>query len=601
MGESWQCPIAQGTACASVSEADPAVATPAKAWETTSTAPLRPTETTGTPFLSGILAWFVELFSAEEDEEVATAEPLIVIAAAEDALSRPYESLRTKERVARIWNRALRGRERNISRGQLGTRSHKARGLEAAVIERLKDIFGGADALAPWTLPAVPAPLVDLLPWRAWDESGEFYVNAGSLGFVLELPPFAGVDEGTLDALAGTLADSAPDRSVVQVIHWTSPRYGAAIAEWAGPREAAGGLQAVMAKRRAALFTGAGWRALHAGGPPFTLNDCRVFLAASLPGRPGPAAETALGGFRRAIEGALASIGTWSRRMEPDALLSLAAELASPDTEGVHDGGLERPGRRWSPRDSDSLTVRGAWPRDERCAGGTGLPPPGRGGRCRARALRPRIPGSLARLAGQCPDRGFLSRFPATRRAGPDRAHRDDGRGGRRGTRVLEVRPRDAAGGDGDRALPARPSREGPRLALRDRAAQGRRTPGQGLLHGGGLRTIGRDRRGRAGGARHLPRPGLAAGGGALRAPPWLALLPAHGRSRRTRRRPRPDGPDEDAAHLIRRQPGACARRVAGPEGAAGRAARASSPGKARAARPLVSFRERKRGTTTWP
>ncbi len=103
VGESWQCPIAQGTACASVSEADPAVATPAKAWETTSTAPLRPTETTGTPFLSGILAWFVELFSAEEDEEVATAEPLIVIAAAEDALSRPYESLRTKERVARIW------------------------------------------------------------------------------------------------------------------------------------------------------------------------------------------------------------------------------------------------------------------------------------------------------------------------------------------------------------------------------------------------------------------------------------------------------------------------------------------------------------------
>ena len=184
------------------------------------------------------------------------------------------------------------------------------------MIERLKDLFGGADALQPWTLPATPAPLVDLLPWRAWDESGGFYVNAGNCGFVLELPPFAGVDEGTLDALAGTLADSAPDRSVVQVIHWTSPRYGAAIAEWAGPRVAAGGLQAVMAKRRAALFTGAGWRPLHAGGPPFTMNDCRVFLAASLPGRPGPASETALGGFRRAIEGALASIGTWARRIK---------------------------------------------------------------------------------------------------------------------------------------------------------------------------------------------------------------------------------------------------------------------------------------------
>ena len=216
---------------------------------------------------------------------------------------------------------------------------------------RLMDLFGGAEALAPRALPAMPAPLVDLLPWRAWDEAGEFYVNEGSLGFVLELPPFAGVDEGTLDALAGTLADSAPERSVVQVIHWASPRYGAALAGWAGPRAGAGGLLAVMAKRREALFTGAGWRPLHAGGPPYTLNDCRVFLAASLPGRSGPASETALGGFRRALEGALASIGTWARRTEPDELLSLAAELTAPDIEGAHDGGLMRPERRWSPRD----------------------------------------------------------------------------------------------------------------------------------------------------------------------------------------------------------------------------------------------------------
>ena len=219
------------------------------------------------------------------------------------------------------------------------------------MIERVKELLKGPDALDPWTLPAMPAPLVDLLPWRAWDEAGGFYLNAASCGFVLELAPFAGIDEGTLDALAGTLADSAPERSVVQVIHWTSPRYGAAIRDWAQPREGAGGLQAVMAARREALFTGAGWRPLHPGGPPFTLNDCRVFLTACLPGRPGPATETALGGFRRALEGALASIGTWARRLEPDALLSLAAELTAPDPEGEHDGGLKRPERRWSPRD----------------------------------------------------------------------------------------------------------------------------------------------------------------------------------------------------------------------------------------------------------
>ena len=104
VGESWQCPLAQGTACASVSEADPAVAATSEARETTSTTPLRPTETTGTSFLSDILTWFAELFSpSEDDEEVATAEPLIIPGAAKETPAEPNENLRTKERVARIW------------------------------------------------------------------------------------------------------------------------------------------------------------------------------------------------------------------------------------------------------------------------------------------------------------------------------------------------------------------------------------------------------------------------------------------------------------------------------------------------------------------
>ncbi len=219
------------------------------------------------------------------------------------------------------------------------------------MIERLRDLLSGPEALQPWTLPVLPAPLADILPWRAWDQGSELYVNAASCGFLLELPPFAGIDDGTLEALAGTLADAAPERAVVQVIHWTSPRYGAAVRNWAEPRQRTGGVQAGMAERRRDLFVHAGWRPLHAGGPPFTLKDCRVFLAACLAGQPGPAAETALGGFRRALEGALASAGAGVRRVDPDALLSLMAELAAPDPEGAHDGGLDRPPRRWSPRD----------------------------------------------------------------------------------------------------------------------------------------------------------------------------------------------------------------------------------------------------------
>ena len=137
-----------------------------------------------------------------------------------------------------------------------------------------------------------------------------------------------------------------PERCTVQVLHWASPRFGAAADAWAAPRENAGGAMARMGQRRGDLLAHGGWRRLHAGGPPFTLSDYRVFLTACLAGGPGPAAETALGAFRRALEGTLASAGAHARRLEPDALLSLAAELVAPDIHGERDGGNEtaRPG-----------------------------------------------------------------------------------------------------------------------------------------------------------------------------------------------------------------------------------------------------------------
>ena len=216
---------------------------------------------------------------------------------------------------------------------------------------RLLELFEGQEAPGPWTPPAMPAALHALLPWRAFDESSELYVNAGSAGFVIELPPFAGMDAETLGALAGTLADAAPERCTIQVIHWASPRFGAASRAWAEPRAEAGGALASMGSRRRDLLGPGGWRRLHGGGPPFTLSDYRVFVTACLAAGPGPATETALGAFRRALEGTLASAGAQTRRLEPDALLSLAAELTNPDIGGYRDGGTERPPRRWAPRD----------------------------------------------------------------------------------------------------------------------------------------------------------------------------------------------------------------------------------------------------------
>ena len=215
------------------------------------------------------------------------------------------------------------------------------------------DIFEGPDSMAPWAPPPCPEALHELLPWRAWDERSELYVNAASHGFILELPPFAGVDAETLGALAGTLADAAPERCTLQFIHWASPRFGAPLAAWGECRRRAGGLFSVMAGHRERLFGHAGWRALHEGGPPFTCSDYRVFLTAALAGLPNTGTETSLAAFRRALEGTLASAGAQARLVEPDALLSLAAEWVSPAVTSRGDSAAKavRRQRRWSPRD----------------------------------------------------------------------------------------------------------------------------------------------------------------------------------------------------------------------------------------------------------
>ena len=329
------------------------------------------------------------------------------------------------------------------------------------MIARLMDLFEGPDSLAPWAPPEMPPPLHELLPWRAWDERSELYVNAGSHGFVLELPPFAGIDDETLGGLAGTLADAAPERCTIQIVHWASPRFGAPLSAWAGARGEAGGVRAAMAGLRLRLFEEAGWRPLHPGGPPFTCNDFRVFLAACLPGLPGPASETALASFRRALEGTLASSGATARRLEPDALLMLAAEIAAPDIPGFADGGLERPMRRWSPR--DPIHIQCAAPGRALSVAPTGLVfhhPDGsrRGGPgdCRrAGALGAGLPRGLAGLARQRPDRRLPPRLPAGGLPGADRAHHHDRRGGRRRARLPQIRPGHPAGRHRHRQIPA--------------------------------------------------------------------------------------------------------------------------------------------------
>ena len=103
--DTWQCPLAQGTACTSVAEADPAVVSPGKA-QFTKRGPAHGAEASeageSAPGCVGRcdpLAWLAGLLSGGVAAS-AGPEPAPVEEGSTDAAGK---NLRTEERIARIW------------------------------------------------------------------------------------------------------------------------------------------------------------------------------------------------------------------------------------------------------------------------------------------------------------------------------------------------------------------------------------------------------------------------------------------------------------------------------------------------------------------
>ena len=109
VGDAWQCPVAQGTACTTVTEADPAVTTAGTARGLA--IPELPGQTgpddVGRPGAACAgncdpLAWLAKWFGAPEEPDGGTVEAGSASPAGEVPDAKD-EGLRTKERIARIW------------------------------------------------------------------------------------------------------------------------------------------------------------------------------------------------------------------------------------------------------------------------------------------------------------------------------------------------------------------------------------------------------------------------------------------------------------------------------------------------------------------
>ena len=124
VGESWQCPLAQGSSCASIAEADPAVPAGAAGAAVLFGEPLHDFRRNGGEACTGgcgPLAWLRELFGAGTDNDPAPIPPAVPAtvtavgqdgaapstapgpAIAADAVPVKDASLRVPEVLGRIW------------------------------------------------------------------------------------------------------------------------------------------------------------------------------------------------------------------------------------------------------------------------------------------------------------------------------------------------------------------------------------------------------------------------------------------------------------------------------------------------------------------
>ena len=118
VGESWQCPLAQGSSCASIAEADPAVPSSAMRSAALFGEPLpgahRPMDQVPVPRLRdqgeacdgacGPLAWFRGLIGFDTDEPVIQQVPVAAVTGAEsEPGAADNASLRVPEVLGRIW------------------------------------------------------------------------------------------------------------------------------------------------------------------------------------------------------------------------------------------------------------------------------------------------------------------------------------------------------------------------------------------------------------------------------------------------------------------------------------------------------------------
>ncbi|UCQ29563.1 type IV secretion system protein TraC (plasmid) [Edwardsiella tarda] len=171
-----------------------------------------------------------------------------------------------------------------------------------------------------------------LLPYRSYDPESELFINAKTVGFMVECTPLSGANEAITKSLDYFLRDKIPRKVPLTFILVGSPcirpllEQGLADFRWQGKRA-----DTFNAITRAYYEHGAQEGFANKKGYPLTLRHYRLFVcyAEETGGALNEAKKNALNQVCNRVVAGLASAGLWSSRVDKTGLVSLVRELAN--------------------------------------------------------------------------------------------------------------------------------------------------------------------------------------------------------------------------------------------------------------------------------
>lgn len=173
--------------------------------------------------------------------------------------------------------------------------------------------------------------LSDLLPYETYDPDQQVYWNEDSIGVLIRATPTTGMNETTLNVLAGIFTQGLKPGTTLQFSMYASPDIEPILDHWAGARQ--GEIFRFLANKRTDYLRRGAWQPLFESEPQM-LRDFQLLISVEIPKEPdlqpdGPEVE-GLRRIRDSMLGSISSAGIPCEPCTPDQFLQQMDVLLNP-------------------------------------------------------------------------------------------------------------------------------------------------------------------------------------------------------------------------------------------------------------------------------